>query len=79
MEEKWHKKCGGKVVYREPSEKGAGFKQAGYCLKCDEFPILQEDIIFKLEDGKFERLTKDKWEVLEYKDLPETLDGVNDE
>ena len=82
MDEKWHRSCGGKVVYREPSEKGVGFEQAGYCLKCDAYPIKEENIIFKLENGMFERLNEDKymnedkWEILEYNDLPEKLDGI---
>ena len=76
MVEKWHKNCGGKVVYREPSQIGVGFEKAGFCFKCDAYPLSEEEIIFKLEDGKFERFTKDKWEIKEYKELPETLEGV---
>lgn len=77
MKEKWHKHCGGKVVYREPSTIGVGFGQAGFCLKCDAYPIVEEDIIFKLKDDLFERLNDKKiWKVLKYKDLSEVLDGV---
>ena len=75
MEEKWHKNCGGRVVYREPDQIKAGFGEAGFCLKCDAFPIVQEDIIFKLElSGKYERLTNNEWKIFRREDLPETLD-----
>lgn len=54
MRRKWHKNCGGQVVYQKPKEK-TSFKQAGFCKKCDAFPIVQEDIIFHLGGMAYER------------------------
>ena len=48
LKRKTHKDCGGTVVYREPHAP-THFAYAGYCLKCEAFPISEEDIIF--EDG----------------------------
>jgi hypothetical protein len=41
---KIHRDCGGIVVYREP-DSPTWFAYAGYCLKCEAFPIYEEDII----------------------------------
>jgi hypothetical protein len=43
---KFHRNCGGIVVYREP-DAPTHFAYAGYCLKCEAFPISDEDIIFE--------------------------------
>lgn len=43
---KVHRNCGGTVVYREPYAP-THYAYAGYCLKCEAFPIPDEDIIFK--------------------------------
>ena len=74
MELKWHKNCGGTVVYREGLPED-NFGHAGFCLKCDAFPLLQEEIIFQLENGKYERLNdKDKkWEILDRNQLKENI------
>ena len=76
-ENKWHKNCGGKVVYQKPIEKGVGFEQAGLCLKCDEFPILQEDIIFEIDDNRVERLYEEskEWRIVQKEDIPENLNN----
>ena len=72
---KWHKDCGGKIVNQMPLQEGVGFKKAGYCLKCDDFPIVEEDIIFEVGDGKYERLMKDNsWKVMTIDELPEKLE-----
>lgn len=75
-ETKWHKKCGGKVVYREPEKEGAGFEQAGMCLKCDSFPIYEENIIFKISEEKVERFYEDTklWWIVKKEEIPENLD-----
>jgi len=44
--QKFHKGCGGKVVYREPNSP-TYYSYAGYCLRCEAFPIPEEDIIFE--------------------------------
>ena len=49
---KIHRDCGGTVVYREPYAP-THFAYAGYCLKCQAFPIPEEDIIFQ-DDVKSE-------------------------
>ncbi|KKM95876.1 hypothetical protein LCGC14_1183740 [marine sediment metagenome] len=74
---KWHKNCGGKVVYQKPIERGVGFEQAGLCLKCDEFPILQEDIIFEIDDNSVERLYEEfkEWRIIKKEDISESLDN----
>ncbi len=42
---KLHKGCGGEVVFREPeNELQAHYSRAGWCLRCDCFPIDIEDI-----------------------------------
>lgn len=73
---KWHKNCGGKVVYQKPIEKGVGFKQAGMCLKCDAFPILQEDIIFEIDKKRVERFYDEskKWRIVQKEAISENLD-----
>jgi hypothetical protein len=54
VEEKWHKDCGGIVVYQEnPNPKGR-WERAGHCLKCDAFPLLKHNIIFKFNDKYYE-------------------------
>jgi len=50
LKRKIHKDCGGTVVYREPYAP-THFSYAGYCLKCEAFPIPQEDIIFEDEQN----------------------------
>ena len=74
---KWHKNCGGKIVYQKPIEKGVGFEQAGLCLKCDAFPILQEDIIFEIDDNRVERFYEEikLWCVIVKEAISENLDN----
>lgn len=75
--QKWHKNCGGKVVYREPEQEGVGFERAGFCLKCEAFPIVQEDIIFKINANVYERFYDDKfpsWRITTKGKLKEVLD-----
>lgn len=74
-EKKWHKYCGGKVVYQEPPFK-TYFEFGGYCLKCEEFPILEEDIIFKIDDNKYEKFIDNTigWKIYKKKELEEILD-----
>jgi len=43
---KVHRNCGGTVIYREPYAP-TYYSYAGYCLKCEAFPIPEENIIFK--------------------------------
>jgi len=45
---KTHRGCGGEIVYREAINQH--YDQAGYCLKCEMFPIAEEDIDFKHEN-----------------------------
>jgi len=73
---KWHKNCGGKVVYQKPIERGVGYEQAGLCLKCDGFPILQEDIIFEIDDNRVERLYEEskEWRIIQKEAISENLD-----
>lgn len=75
-ESKWHKICGRKVVYREPSYKGAGFGQAGFCIKCGSFPIVEEDIIFEIDDNTVERFYEEikLWCVMKKEKIPEDLE-----
>ena len=75
-ERKFHRSCGGVVVYRESHNPDFHFSYAGFCLKCEGYPIVQKNIIFQLENGKFERLNKEKkeWEILIFEELPENLD-----
>jgi len=76
---KWHKDCGGKVVYQKPIEKGVGFEQAGLCLKCNAFPIVEEDIIFEIDKDKVEKFYGNKktplWSIVNKKDISEKLDN----
>lgn len=62
MTKKWHKNCGGRVEYQKPLEP-TYFNQAGYCMRCGEFPIVEENIIFKVPDG-YEILIGEKWEII---------------
>lgn len=54
-----------------------GFEQAGLCLKCDAFPILQEDIIFEIDDNRIERFYEEikLWCVVEKEAISENLDN----
>jgi len=74
---KWHKNCGGKVVYQKPIEEGVGFEQAGLCLKCDAFPITEENIIFELNEKEVERFYEDTklWWRIKKEELSENLDN----
>jgi hypothetical protein len=49
--QKIHKNCGGKVVYREP-DSPTYYSYAGYCLRCEQFPISEEDIVFEGEQDR---------------------------
>ncbi len=62
MDKKWHKNCGGKVVYQKPIEEGVGFKQVGFCKKCEDFPIVEEDIIFHVNGMLYERFYETPYE-----------------
>jgi len=73
---KWHKECGGKVVYQKPIEKGVWFEQAGLCLKCEAFPLVEEEIIFEIDQNKVERFYEDcqEWRILSKKTISEKLE-----
>jgi len=79
MVNKWHKGCGGVVMYQKPLEKGVSFEEAGFCKKCEEFPISQEDIIFEIDEGKVERFYDNKeiksWKIVLKEDIPEVLES----
>lgn len=77
MVRKWHKNCGGKVMYQKPMEKGVGFKEAGKCLKCNFFPILEEDIIFEVDEKKVEIMNEreKKWNIAFKHHLKEVLES----
>ena len=77
MGKKWHKDCGGKVMYQKPLEKGVGFEQARFCLKCDVFPLIQEEIIFEIGHDKFERFDDNiqEWRIVSKKTLSENLEN----
>lgn len=75
---KWHKDCGGKVVYQKPIEKGVGFEQAGECQKCLEYPLLEEEIIFEIDKDHVERFYGEKatqgWKIVNKGILKEKLE-----
>lgn len=73
---KWHINCGGIVVYQEVI--GKTYDQAGKCLACDEECISEENIIFLLENGKYERYDKicKKWFQYDKCELEETLQDI---
>jgi hypothetical protein len=72
---KWHKKCGGKVVYQKPLKNGE-FEQAGFCLKCNAFPLIQEEIIFEIDQDKVEKFHKrsQEWHIISRKSISENLE-----
>ena len=53
-----------------------GFEQAGLCLKCDAFPILQEDIIFEIDDNRVERFYEKskEWQIVSKEVISENLE-----
>lgn len=53
--QKWHRNCGGIVVYQENPDPNGSFKKAGYCFSCGKYPINDKDIIIKFNDELFER------------------------
>ena len=54
-----------------------GFEQAGLCLKCDAFPIVEENIIFEIDNNRVEKLYGNKetpfWSIVFKKDISEKL------
>ena len=54
-----------------------GFEQAGLCLKCDAFPIPQEDIIFEIDDNRVERFYEEikLWCIIVKEAISENLDN----
>lgn len=74
-ENKWHKVCGGKVVYREGTSQDH-FEFAGMCLKCNEYPIIEEDIIFEIDKDNVERFYNefDKWNIVSKQEICEKLE-----
>ena len=72
----WHKNCGGKVKYQKPLQDDAGFEQAGFCLKCEAFPIVQENIIFKVGGLVYERFydKSQNWKIISKNHIKETLE-----
>lgn len=74
---KWHKGCGGKVVYREALP-GNHFEFAGFCLKCEAYPLYEEDIIFEKSHNRVERFYSNKetqgWIIVSKREIPEVLD-----
>lgn len=79
MVNKWHKGCGGVVMYQKPLEKGVGFREAGFCKKCEAFPILEEEIIFEASPNGVERFYDNKeiksWKMVLKTDIPEMLES----
>jgi hypothetical protein len=74
--DKWHKNCGGKVVYQKPLFENTTFDKAGFCLRCKQFPIDQEDIIFKVEGGYERLMYNGKWDILTLENIQEELEGT---
>ena len=78
MGNKWHKNCGGVVMYQKPLEKGVSFEEAGFCKKCKEFPIVEENIIFDVGAPEgVERFYENdqKWKIVLKEDIPEVLES----
>ena len=70
---KWHKNCGGVVKYQKPMS-DAHFGQAGFCIKCESFPLTQEEIIFEIDDQKVERFFDNKeWRIVNKNQIKEKL------
>ena len=72
----WHKNCGGKVKYQKPLKEGVGFDEAGFCLKCEAFPISQEDIIFHVGGMVYEKFFDkfQNWKIVSKNQISETLE-----
>lgn len=77
MTKKWHKNCGGIVKYQKPMF-DTSFEQAGFCIKCESFPLTQEEIIFEVDDQKVERFYDNKetpsWRIVNKNQLKETIE-----
>ena len=73
---KWHKDCGGIVRYQKPMF-DAHFKKAGFCIKCESFPLMTEDIIFEIDNQKVERFYDNKenpgWRIINRNQIKEKL------
>lgn len=74
MSKKWHKNCGGVVRYQRILDRSAHSSRAGFCLKCKDFPITEEDIMFELEDGLIEHCNGKEWLVSDPRNLGVVLD-----
>jgi len=75
MGKKWHVNCGGIVKYQKPMF-NAHFGQAGFCTKCETFPLLQEEIMFEIDDQNIELFDDNKnsgWKIINKNQLEEKL------
>lgn len=72
----WHKNCGGEVKYQKPLEDNAGFDQGGLCLKCEAFPIIQQNIIFHVGGMAYEKFfdKHQNWKIVSKNQISETLE-----
>ena len=78
---KWHKNCGGTVLYKE-GPKGCRFERAGECQTCGAFPLNQEEILFEIDKDQVERffepcetcgLGESQWNIVSKNDIKEVL------
>ena len=52
----------------------AHFEEAGFCLKCEAFPLFVEEIIFEIDDQKVERFYDNKeWKIVNKNQIKEKL------
>ena len=52
----------------------AHFEEAGFCLKCESFPLLEEEIIFEIDDQKVERFyDNEEWRIVQKNQIKEKL------
>ena len=70
---KWHKDCGGIVKYQKPMY-DTHFEEAGFCTKCEAFPLFVEEIIFEIDEQKVERFYDNKeWRIVDKNQIKEKL------
>ena len=52
----------------------AHFEEAGVCIKYESFPLLEEEIIFEIDDRKVERFYDNKeWKIVNKNQIKEKL------